>query len=915
MIELLRGFRQHVQEHGKKTLFYDREGKREISYREADEMSDRVAGYLAARGIGREDPVAVMMPRCSEFVIAELGILKAGAAFVPIDAHIPQQRRDYIIQNAGCRIVLDEETFAETQRAARIDKWADSDEHDLAFIVYTSGSTGAPKGIMQEYGVIDWFLTGVADLIGEKITGDYFKVHSAVVTPFMFTATIFLRLALVYYGAPTHVISEEMLQNGPKLIKYFIFKRIQLTFMTPSLIKTLEKIPGLALKFVILGGEVVHECYSKKYNLVNGYAMGEAGTIVSYFFIDQKYDVTPVGRPCSYMNTMLIDEETKERTEGEGILCLELPYFRGYLGLEETTKKSMIEKDGRTWFVTGDVAEQDKQGILTIRGRSGDMVKINGNRVEIGEVEAAMMRCFPKLTKVAVKAFTDKNSQSQYLCAFYESKKEIRAEEFTEKLSREITSYMMPRYYVRVDEFAKTSTGKIDKKALASPLATELRGEYVAPVTPLQEKICKAFESAMDIDQIGIRDDIVEMGADSLAVMSALAELELPGMELSDFVAARTPEKMAALAETKKLSAGEYTPEKLETELSREHQLTDLQLFFMDYQLYTPLSTMYNLCSMFRFDASMVDAGKLAEAVGASIQHHKGLLTKIYISEGGDFRQCYEPSFFTPVTVEDVTEEELDQLRPELVKPFVLIGHPLYRARIFRSEKYVHLFFDVHHMLFDGTSYHVFMKDIFMAYMGQKMMTDYWFVHLAAVEQYKGSEREKDDQAYYKSLYPAEVTQWNTRPAYDFESRDNRIGEIFEKLAIDNEKLAAVSEQFKMGSSGMLHSGMFIHKSDRVVLDDSICLLYQSNLYEAGDAVGIPVEEEEVGGYDAAENALDYEFLEKEDGLHLISYYNACLYKEESIRRFGKMFTYLLNEICRTQDGTVDELLARMPEM
>jgi len=620
---------------------------------------------------------------------------------------------------------------------------------------------------------------------------------------------------------------------------------------------------------------------------------------------------------------------------------------------------------------------------MTILGRTGEMVKINGNRVEIGEVEAAILRTFPKVQEVAVRAYDDKNSASKYLVAFFRSGQEITADKFKEVLSREITSYMMPRYFVQVEAFPKTTTGKIDKKQLRSPEAAAMRGEYVAPITPMQDKVCKAFASAMNLDVVGIKDDIVEMGADSLVLMSVVAELNLPGIEVTDILAARTPEKLAEIADSKKELAKIYSDENLKKEMAAEHTLTDFQRFFFDYQLYTPLSTMYNLCTLFKFPADAVDADLLANAMGESIKTHNALLTKIFIDDDGDFKQRYSEDAFTPVEVIDTDEASFQKMKDSLVKPFRLVNSPLYRAAIYRTEEAVHMFFDVHHMLFDGTSYHVFLKDVFMAYMGQPLATDYYFCRLGQLEEYRGSQKEWEDAKFLQSLYPAEEVVWNTRPAYDFASRDNKIGENVCELPVSLAALEEAAGKYKVGKSGiiaaaiavalyayngnpdisfiwtysnrssseqanmvgllicdlpfvfrlkecgtiedliskvreqtmggMAHSGVFIHKNDRAVLDDSVCLLYQSGIYDAeGGDLPIKIEEEELTGYDAAENALDFEFLEKKDSLELLTYFNASLYKEESILRFRGMFEKALEIIAADASASIEDAAGKI---
>ncbi len=224
--------------------------------------------------------------------------------------------------------------------------------------------------------------------------------------------------------------------------------------------------------------------------------------------------------------------------------------------------------------------------------------------------------------------------------------------------------------------------------------------------------------------------------------------------------------------------------------METDHPLTTEQLYMVDYQLYTPKSTMYNLFSMLKVDKDMFDMQKMAEAMHTAIRNHSALLTTFHFNEDGEIVQRYTPEVLQDIHVEKISEFEFATLKDNLVQPFKMIGGCLHRCRVFETEKSGYVFFDVHHTLFDGTSLKVFMGNVGKAYMGMQPELDLYYLFLQNREDAVESEFYEESRKYFEERY--EGVEWSSYPKVDHESRENEMGELFAPLGIEQPQMKAV---------------------------------------------------------------------------------------------------------------------------
>ena len=944
-------------------ILFDETYTKGITYHQLDEMSGRVYAWLKQEGIGKEDFVLINLPRGVLPVIAMVGVWKAGAAWALVEDIYPADRIRFIREDCGCKNELNSANWQEVMCLEPLSGHVQADPHDAAFAVYTSGTTGNPKGVLHEYGNLDRAIASIRE-DGKALFSE--KDSLAMLSPLNFIASVIVILAaLNVFRAKNYIASYETIKNTAALARLFITKKISITFLTPSYVK---KTPFLRMLFV--GSEPANNVYVEGLELVNIYACSESGFAVGFFRIDKSYSTCPVGRPQVDTKIMLLREDGKEAEDGEiGEMCFEDPYVRGYINLPEQTEESFV--DG--YFHTGDLAKKDESGNYVILGRRDDMIKINGNRIEPAEIEAAMKSVLG-LDWAAVRGFEE--GGKNFLCAYYKEDVDFDADAVRAELGRRLPYYMIPSYFLKIEEIPLKPNGKLDRKALPRPEAGSFHSDYTAPETETQKILCEAFGKALGLEQIGIHDDFYELGGDSLAAISLITECELTGLTSSEVFQGRTPEKIAELYEKKLEESGGKTAEQRNAEsIAAAHPLTAEQNYMVNYQLYTPFSTMYNLFTMMKLDKELYDMEQACRVMKEVIMAHPALLTTYYWNEDGVLMQKYSPEIFEELHVEHLTEFELKYVKDTLVYPFKIIGGRLFRCRIFETEKAGYFFFDVHHSLFDGTSFKVFMGSIEKAFMGQPLDQDYYYMMLQDRENVAHTAFYEESRRYFEERYDG--IDWSEYPFIDHRSRSNEMGEIFAELEIDQSQMQEVEKSYRisrneffitiaalaisiynrrndikiswnysgresmeyMTTVGLLFRELPVgirFRPERTIRDvfsdvqdqvrkgiehccypyvdihgevatgESAYLLYQQDLRDTDSLEEAGLEVVDVRQNQAAsQTILDMEVLDGSDGLQLMIDFSASWYDEKSMERFAWIFAGTAQLIAR-HDGQTD---------
>ena len=686
---------------------------------QADELSARVYGYLAGHGIGTEDFVLIRLPRDARPFIAMLGVWKAGAAFTAVEDTYAPERIEAIRQDCGCGLVIDETVWQEILAADPLPGFRRAGEHDACFAIYTSGSTGKPKGVLQEYGKIKLNQASLERCPGDLINEQTCMAQAA---PLNFIAAVKIFLNALYSGMRLVIFSTDTARNPVRLNEQFNRYRVNLAFLSPSILRVMSDGPAPSLKTLVTGSEAANGVWFEGVRLINNYGMSEAGFHVAQFEIDRRYDITPIGKPVfEDIRIRLLDENGQEAAEGQqGEICFDNPFFRGYIHLPEETAR--VLRDGV--FHSGDMGRRLPDGNIVVTGRLNTMIKINGNRVEPGEIEAAMRR-IPGVRNAAVRDFQGERRQV-FLCAYYVAGEELDDEMIRGRLEQSLPHYMIPAFFVRLEKIPLNSNGKVDRFALPMPDVNSKTRAYAAPRSPQEAAICRAFEKVLKVNRVGVNDDFFELGGDSLSTALAAAELEETGVDYKDIYTWKTPGAIAArIAEKGAKDLDELSA----AALKQDQYLTPYQTYFYDAMLYSPMQTELSNPVSLRFPRDQVDPVRLKDALEAVFSNYAVFSTVLSHDEDGNPVMRHIPGKIVHPEITETEKHTKDTLA-EMIRPYSLNGELLYRCRIYVTQASVILDLDTCHLISDGSAMANFISELFAAYRGEKLRQDHYYYYL-----------------------------------------------------------------------------------------------------------------------------------------------------------------------------------------
>ncbi len=743
---ILDAFEKHVSDNPAALMLTDECHPRGISRRQVDSLSGRIYAWLKEKKIGREDFVFVCLPRGAAALIATLGVWKAGAAFTMVEDNYPPERIAYIRKDCGCKAVIDMNTWTEIIHTDPRPGFEKTDLHDAAFAVYTSGTTGNPKGALHEYGSISLIQAASMDpRTGEPRIAETDRL--ALIPPQNFVASIRRWIYAVYDGCHAFVVPYSIIKNPVHLRRYYEQNRITVTYCSPSLVR-LTGDPGPTIRQVQIGGEPANGIFIEGKELVNGYSMSECGFPLAEFLIDRPYETCPVGKPdLAQIVVRIMDETGKEVPEDtEGEICVEDPFFRGYINLADKTKEAL--RGGI--YHTGDIGKKLPDGNLVLLGRSTDMIKINGNRIEPAEIEAVGKKALG-VEWCAARGFED--PEHAFVCLYYTEDISFDELDIRRQMEQYLPYYMIPSYFVKVDEIPLLPNGKMNRRALPKPEPRMDFSDYQPPETKTQEILCHAFEEALNTDHVGILDNFYHLGGDSLGTMRVLAAANLPGLLAADIFEGCTPERIAAIYE--KRTSGQESEDVAETELrerKKAHPLTPNQISIFDYWIFSPKTIMWNLPRLYRFAAD-TDAALLCDSLNRALANRTALYTVFEFNEECSLIQRAAPEKILKVSVEKISEAEFSEKKETLLQPFLPIGEPLVHAGIWQTEEAVYLFFDVHHIMTDGSGMQLLNRDIVRAFKGEALEPDTYYAYLHQQEQMRSGKKYLEDREFFETRY------------------------------------------------------------------------------------------------------------------------------------------------------------------
>ncbi|QQF62273.1 surfactin non-ribosomal peptide synthetase SrfAC [Bacillus mojavensis] len=527
---------------------------RTLSYHELDEETNRLARRLQKQGAGKGSVVALYTKRSLELVIGILGVLKAGAAYVPVDPKLPDDRISYMLTDSGAACLLTHQEMKEQANQLpftgqtliiddpiRFEEEASDPEtaiapDDAAYIMYTSGTTGKPKGNITTHANIQGLVKHVDYMtFSEKDT--FLSVSN-----YAFDAFTFDFYASILNGARLIIADENTLLDTDRLTSLIRQENVSVMFATTALFNLLtdageDWLKGL--RCVLFGGERASVPHVRKAlrimgpgKLINCYGPTE-GTVFATAHvvheIPESISSLPIGKPISNASIYILNESNQLQPFGAvGELCISgMGVSKGYVNRDELTKQKFTAnpfKPGETLYRTGDLARWLPDGTIEYAGRIDDQVKIRGHRIELEEIEKQLQE-YPGV-KDAVVVVDRRESGDASINAYLVNRTQLSAGDVKAHLKKQLPAYMVPQTFTFLDELPLTTNGKVNKRLLPKPEQDQISQEWIGPRNETEETIAQIWSEILGRKQVSIHDDFFELGGHSLKAMTAASRIK-----------------------------------------------------------------------------------------------------------------------------------------------------------------------------------------------------------------------------------------------------------------------------------------------------------------------------------------------------------------------------------------------------
>lgn len=516
-----------------------------LTYKELDDKSDFIANILRNDyGVRSDDIVSIIIDESIDMFVSIIGIIKSGAAYLPIDMRYPTERIKYMLDDSRAKLVLtdskvfnlkidlfkevgietinlDELEFNEINNKSveNINK-----PEDLAYVIYTSGSTGKPKGVMVEHKALinlcKWHIKEFGVTGNDKATK---------YAGFGFDASVWEIFPYILSGATIHIIEESIKLDTVKLNEYYNDNEITISFLPTPICKQFIDLNNKSLRILLTGGDKLNNFISKSYRIVNNYGPTENTVVTTSFVVDRNYDNIPIGKPIDNTKIYIMDKNNNLQPIGvPGELCISGDSLsRGYLNNSKLTEEKFVvnpfDRD-KMLYHTGDLARMLLDGNIEFIGRIDRQVKIRGNRIEIDEIQNVLLG--QDAIKEAVVVAKEDAREDKYIVAYIITEARISTLELKEYLSKYLPSYMIPTYFVTIDKLPINDNGKIDFKLLPEVCKEDnCISKYVKPSSNTENILVDIWKEVLDIEKIGVNDNFFDIGGNSLLIMKVINKI------------------------------------------------------------------------------------------------------------------------------------------------------------------------------------------------------------------------------------------------------------------------------------------------------------------------------------------------------------------------------------------------------
>ncbi|TPG70553.1 amino acid adenylation domain-containing protein [Brevibacillus laterosporus] len=709
-------------------------GEQQVTYRQLDEKASQLAAFLRGKGVQQQRIVAIQATHSIELIVGILGVLKTGAAYLPIEPNYPSERINYMLKDSGAFIMLtnhelaDEIDFSgEIYHFVHDEIYLDSQNntsdmsspHDLAYMIYTSGSTGQPKGVMIEHNSLVNYIWWARKTYVEE--NEIFALYSSI----SFDLTVTSIFTPLLSGHQIAIYQD----NGEDFILHKVFNDNKATIVkvTPAhltLIKDLDNKNSSIQKFIV-GGEnlkvaiakQVEESFNGQIEIYNEYGPTEAtvGCMIYKYASDKDTGVSvPIGSAIDNTQIYILDKYLQPVPTGiKGEIYISGDgVAKGYLNREELTNERFIDHpflSGKKMYKTGDVAKYISDSIIEYVGRSDNQVKIRGHRIELGEIERYLLE--HSMIKNVIVIDRENAKGDKLLYAYFVSDEEIDGAELKKWLSTYVPSFMIPNRMIKLEQLPLTINGKLNMHEL--PFDDESELEMISPRNEREEQLVKVMGEVLGIAEISMNDNFYQIGGDSIKAIQISSKLKNMNMELhiKDILEKELVEEIAATIKEN------HTQKIIDQGVSTGtiNQTPIIQWFFSQQ---FEQENHFNQSVLLACKKS-IDKQIIATAIKKLVEHHDMLRVRCDRNTKELFYQndhIHETDYFVYYDLthepEEMKFEKMKELGSITKSSFHLEETPLFKACIFQlGEEEQYLLFTAHHIVVDGVSWRILIED------------------------------------------------------------------------------------------------------------------------------------------------------------------------------------------------------------
>lgn len=719
---------------------------KEFTFTQLNEKVNQLAYYLReVKNITQGDFVVVKLPRSEHMIIALMAIIKAGGTYIPVEPQYPKERINFIVADSKCKFLIDEETLEIiSEELASFPKNNPENTNkitDLAYVLYTSGSTGNPKGCMITY-------EGVTNRIDWMWNEYHYSSNDVILqkTTFTFDVSVWEIFMPLCWGTKMVLCEQEDISSPQRILNLIETQAVTSLHFVPSMLNMFiaslantDKIANklASLRAVITSGEaltptIVNDWYTKiaAAPIYNLYGPTEASIDVTYFNTAKGNEIIPIGKPIWNTQIYILSDSGEIQPIGlTGEICIAGKGLAlGYLNNPELTSQKFVHNPyhpGEKMYKTGDLGMWLPDGNVEYVGRKDFQVKIRGFRIELEEIETALNK-HPQITNSVVLDHTHETNGDKYLVGYLVANTELVKEELNVWLGNKLPVYMIPSNFVVVDAIPLTNSGKVDRNKLRSieGISIKTTVAYVAPQNDVEQKLVTIWEGILNTSKIGIVEDFFTLGGHSLSAthLSNIINKEFNvKINLRDIFENRNIQSLAkkiAEANTAIFQEIKKAPENANYLLSSGQKRLWLLSHLDD------ASVALNMYKVFTFKGTL-DIATFKEAFLAVIKRHESLRTVFRLDKNGivkqyikDFNQSLLNLKIVDFRQNQYSQDVIDaKIGQEIDQPFNLEEDSLLRLKLYQIKDDQWMFsFVMHHIISDGLSMNILTKEFVSNY-------------------------------------------------------------------------------------------------------------------------------------------------------------------------------------------------------